>query len=248
MRRLAAGCLALLCLAASASAGGARLPTLKAKCRETYGVAAKPLQLTASDGIELYAIEAGSGRTAVVLAHESPGDLCGWLPYIPSLTRAGLRVLALDLRGFGDSEAAPGGAYHAFGRDLAAAVARARADGAKRVILMGASYGGAVVLTYAPQLPVAGVISLSGEVYLPDARHNPLASASRLRVPLLVVGSRHDHYLPVEDARALVRRAATKDKRAALYPGYGHGWEIVEGPPYAAQARALILSWIRARS
>jgi pimeloyl-ACP methyl ester carboxylesterase len=40
---------------------------------------------------------------------------------------------------------------------------RGHADGAKRVFLLGASYGGAVSLTYAPRLQVDGVISLSGE-------------------------------------------------------------------------------------
>ena len=198
--------------------------------------------------MSLYAIEAGSGPVAVVLAHESPASLCGWLPYIPFLTASGLRVLAFDFRGFGDSTVPAGVPYRAYDRDLASAVVRARADGAKRVFLMGASYGGAIALTYAPRLKLDGLISLSGETYLPSATANALASAPRLRAPLLVVGSRHDRYLPVKDALALIRRAGSKDKRTALYPGGWHGWAIVEEAPYAANARRLILAWIRARS
>lgn len=157
-------------------------------------------------------------------------------------------MLALDLRGFGNSEYAVGRASDAFGRDLRAAIARLGADGATRVFLMGASYGGAVVLTYAPGLAIAGVISLSGEIGLPSVDANALKSAPHLRAPLLIVGSRHDRYLPVRSALRLLRRARSKDKRTAFYPGGWHGWDIVEQAPYASKARALILAWIRARS
>ncbi len=249
MTRLLAAFLAILALVVSSGANGAGgPPTLKEKCGDTPGVSTQPFWITTADAVRLYAIEVGSGPVGVVLAHESPANLCGWLPYVPSLTAAGLRVLAFDFRGFGASVAPRSAAYRAFDRDLAAAVARVRADGARHVFLMGASYGGAIALTYAPRLKLDGVISLSGEIYLPSTKANPFASAPRLRAPLLIVGSRHDRYLPVKDALTLLRRAGSKDKRTALYRGGWHGWGIVEDAPYAAHARALILSWIRARS
>jgi len=233
---------------AVAPAGAATPPPLASTCGDAPGITAQPTYVRTTDGVDLYALDAGTGSTAVVLVHESPASLCGWLDYIPTLTAAGFRVLAFDLRGFGHSGVPPRVPYRAYDRDLAAMVARARADGAKRVFLLGASYGGALSLTYAPRLRIDGVISLSGETYLPSSHANPLLSAPRLRVPLLIVGTRHDHYLPVKDALVLLRRAATKDKHTALYPGGWHGWGIVETAPYAASARALIAAWIRARS
>jgi alpha-beta hydrolase superfamily lysophospholipase len=209
-------------------------------------VSGQPFWLTASDGARLYAIEAGSGPTTVVLAHQSPADLCGWLPYIPTLTKAGLRVLAFDFRNFGDSSRPAGRAASAYGRDLAAAVARARADGASRVFLVGASFGGAAALTYGPALRLAGLISLSGEARLQGM--NALKAVRRLRAPLLIVGSKRDGFAPVREMLQLYRRAGSKDKRTAFYPGAFHGWSIVETAPYATRARSLILSWIRARS
>jgi pimeloyl-ACP methyl ester carboxylesterase len=239
----------LVCVAAMAgSAGSAAPPPLSSTCGDAPGIVAQPTFVRTADGVDLYALDAGTGSTAVVLVHESPANLCGWLPYIPALTEAGFRVLAFDLRGFGHSVVPAKVPDRGYDRDLAAMVARAHADGAKRVFLMGASYGGAVSLTYAPELRVDGVISLSGETYLPSTHANPLRSAPRLHVPLLIVGTRHDRYLPVKDALALLRKAATKDKRTALYPGGWHGWEIVEDAPYAASARALIAGWLRARS
>jgi alpha-beta hydrolase superfamily lysophospholipase len=246
-RFLVAVLVAAVVIAAGGEARAATPPTLESTCGDASGVDASPFYVRTSDGVELYSIEAGTGSTAIVLVHESPGGLCGWLPYIPSLTAAGFRVLAFDLRGFADSTLPIHVPAQAYDRDLAAMISRARADGSKRVFLMGASYGGAVSLTYAPRLPIDGVISLSGETYLPSGRANPLVSAPRLKVPLLIVGSRHDRYLPVKSALTLLRRTSARDKRTAFYPGGFHGWSIVETAPYAAAARALIAAWIRVR-
>ncbi|HSP71904.1 MAG TPA: alpha/beta fold hydrolase [Gaiellaceae bacterium] len=246
-RKLAVVALGCAAIAAPAAAAGEQPPALAAKCGAS-SVAAQPFWLQAEDGFRLYAVEAGEGATGVLLAHESPADLCGWLPYVETLTRAGIRVLAFDFRGFGDSRPAPDAAPLAYDRDLRAAVGRLRADGARKVFLIGASFGGAAALAYAPELDVDGVVSLSGEAHLAGAKLNGLAQVARLRRPLLIVGSRHDRYLPVSDALALLRRAGTTDKRTALYPGGFHGWDIVEDAPYAARARALVLRWIRARS
>jgi pimeloyl-ACP methyl ester carboxylesterase len=246
MTRIVVG--VLLAIAVAASAYGASIGpprSLSAKCVQTNGVRAKAFWLRASDGTRLYAIEAGRGSTTVVLMHEYPADLCGWLPYAATLTRAGLRVLAFDFRDFGDSGRPAGSRASAYGRDVRAAVARARADGAKRVFLAGASFGGVAALTFGPELPVTGVISMSGETRL--FRMNALTAVRRLRAPLLILGSRQDHYVPVADARQLLRNAGSRDKRLVLYPGGFHGWQLVEEAPYAPRARALVLNWLRAR-
>jgi alpha-beta hydrolase superfamily lysophospholipase len=247
--RIVAAVLALTAGVCSAAAvAGAPAPrTLAQKCGNTSGIAAKPFWLETADAVRLYGIEVGTGSVGVVLAHESPADLCGWLPYVATLTRAGLRVLAFDFRGFGDSQRpASTRKYLAYGRDLRAAVARLRADGARTVFLIGASFGGAAALTYAPELPLAGVISLSGEAQIQGAGLDAVAAVPRLQAPLLIVGSRNDPYLPVPDALRLLRRAGSRDKRTAFYPGAFHGWQLVEDAPYAGKARTLVLGWIRA--
>jgi pimeloyl-ACP methyl ester carboxylesterase len=230
------------------SAGRPAPRTLAQKCGETSGVVASPFWLETADGVRLYAVEAGSGPVGVVLAHESPADLCGWLPYMATLERAGLRVLAFDFRGFGDSQRPVSThKYLAYGNDFRAAIARLRSDGARQVFLIGASFGGAAALAYGPSLPIAGLVSLSGETQIAGANLDGLAAVPRLKAPLLIVGSRDDRYLPVSDALLLLRRAGSRDKRTALYPGAFHGWQLVEDAPYATKARALVLGWIRVR-
>src|SRR5436309_184498 len=142
MRRIVIACAVAFLFVSVAGASTAPPRSLADKCVQTSGVAATPFWLTASDGTRLYAIEAGSGATTVVLMHEYPADLCGWLPYAATLVHAGLRVLAFDFRDFGDSGRPAGKRASAYGRDVRAAVARARTDGAKRVFLAGASFGG----------------------------------------------------------------------------------------------------------
>jgi pimeloyl-ACP methyl ester carboxylesterase len=165
-----------------------------------------------------------------------------------TLERAGMRVLAFDFRGFGDSQRpASIRKYLAYANDFRAVIARLRKDGAHKVFLVGASFGAAAALAYGSTLPIAGLVSLSGETEIAGARNDALGAMPRLHAPLLIVGSRDDRYLPVPDALRLLRRAGSHDKRTALYPGAFHGWQLVEDAPYAAKVRALVLAWMRAR-
>ncbi len=73
-------------------AGGGNLPSLRKRCGDGQ-VDAKVGWFRAPDGVLLDGAALGDGKTGVVLAHESPADLCGWIPYARVLGRAGLRVL-----------------------------------------------------------------------------------------------------------------------------------------------------------
>jgi len=222
-------------------------PGLADACSSTSGVLARSMWFKASDGVRLYGIEAGTGRTAVVLAHEGGADLCGWLPYISTLQHAGLRVFAFDFRGYGRSES-PARADLALGRDLAGAVTRVRADGATDVFLMGASMGGAAVVQNSGGIHVAGRISLSGTRLWSGYGINDPAAVRRVSAPFLYVGTRDDWRAPRPEALSIFGMIRSADKRIVLYAGSMHGWDLVEQPPYGARTRALILKWIRARS
>lgn len=81
-------------------------PSLVEACGSSAStLAARPLWLKTSDGVHLYAVEAGNGPTTAVLAHQGRSDLCEELPYAKTLIANGLRVLAFDFRGNGEQDA-----------------------------------------------------------------------------------------------------------------------------------------------
>jgi alpha-beta hydrolase superfamily lysophospholipase len=209
-----------------------------------HGLQAQTSWLRTSDRVRLFAINAGSGSTGVVLAHESPGGLCGWLPAVPNFAAHGLRVLAFDFRGFPPWASAPNRTADDFAPDLQAAVDAMHADGASKVVVAGASFGGAAALAEGPKLHgVAGFVSLSGEENLPGRGLNALAAVHRLRAPLLVLASRRDYYLDAAAAKQIVRAAGSADKQLALFPGAYHGWDLLEEAPFKQRVWSRLLDW-----
>jgi alpha-beta hydrolase superfamily lysophospholipase len=196
--------------------------------------------------VRLFSFEAGSGSMGVVLAHESPGGLCGWLPAVPTFAAHGLRVLAFDFRGFPPSGSPQDHRAEDFAPDLQAAVDALHADGATKVFVAGASFGGAAMLRNAPKLHgVAGFVNLSGELDLPTIG-NVLPAVHRLRAPLLVLASRHDYYLDAPEAKRLFRATGSPDRQLTLYPGSYHGWDLLERAPFKRQVWSRLLGWLAA--
>ncbi len=221
-------------------------PPLETECGDLpKGLDAKPIWLHTSDGVRIYTATAGKGPKAVVLLHESDSNLCGWLPTMQWLAGNGIRAIAIDMRGAGRSGPGRTSAYFHFRPDIVAALDEARAEGSKDLILMGASLGGATTLMYAPTLSgLAGVVSLSGELQLPNYKLDGIDAVPKLRAPLLTIGSRQDGYFDAADSRKLQRAAGSADKQAAVFPGSYHGWDLLNVAPYKARVQKLLLAWL----
>jgi len=238
------------------AARGRTLPTLTERCGHGPGKAARVATgwFRTPDGVLLDGASFGKGSTGIALAHESPGDLCGWVSYAGVLSRAGFRVLLFDLRGFGLSESPSGARSGHFSRDFDGAVTELEREGASKVFIGGASFGGAASMVAGSRLgsKIDGVVSLSGEPdlgnkYGPDAELDARAAMPRLHVPFLILGSREDGYLSVEDAKALLHRAGSPYKRLALFPGAYHGWDLVDLAPYHERASNVLIDFLRRR-
>jgi pimeloyl-ACP methyl ester carboxylesterase len=131
----------------------------------------RPMQTSASiptdravpgDGIHLHARDWGGGGQAVLLLHGLASNARIWDGVAPRLVGAGLRVVALDLRGHGDSDQpADGYGFDRVDRDLEAALAGL---GLERPVVAGHSWGANVALRYAADRPgaLAGLALVDG--------------------------------------------------------------------------------------
>jgi pimeloyl-ACP methyl ester carboxylesterase len=105
----------------------------------------------AARGFRQVTVDEGSGFP-LLLVHGWPETKRIWWRNVAPLAAAGFRVIAPDLRGFGESDVAPDGfadvASHS--RDLAALC---DSLGAARVVLVGGDLGGAVIQDFALRFP-----------------------------------------------------------------------------------------------
>ncbi len=126
--------------------------------------------------------DGGRGGLPVLFVHGNGGNRTQWAAQLEHL-RASRRAASFDLRGMGESEPAANADYsvEGFAEDAAAL---AGALGLERFVLVGHSYGGAVVAAYAGKHPdrLAGLVfaDVAG-----DIRNLPPAQAEALRRGLL---------------------------------------------------------------
>lgn len=224
--------LALALLVAAASAGAA--PQRAAHDCVQGG----ELWFHAADGTRLVGHRFGQGRTAVILAHQSEGDLCDWLPYAKRLAARGYFVFPIDFRGYGFSRPSAAAPYR-YAQDIAAATKALRELGAEKVFVVGASMGGIASVVAGAQVspPLDGVVSVSSPKRYRGM--DGIAAGKRLRVPVLYLAALADDnagYDFSKDATALHAAAASKDKRLELLPGPLHGIDLVGRSPRAKAA------------
>ena len=136
----------------------------------------------------LHSPEKAPAERAVVLAHGGQFNKESWAKQAHVLASAGFEVLAIDFRGFGPSHG-PGEQdfdHAPFHLDVLSAVRYLRANGAKRVSVVGGSFGGSAAGD-------ASIASRPGEidrvVMLGAAPNEP---AEKLHSPTLWIVARND--------------------------------------------------------
>jgi pimeloyl-ACP methyl ester carboxylesterase len=104
------------------------------------------------NGVRLNVLVEGEGEP-VVLLHGWPDSHLVWRKQVPALVAAGRRVIAPDLRGFGDSDKPPGVEDYAIPHLLTDLQGIADALGLERFALVGHDWGAAVAWAFASLIP-----------------------------------------------------------------------------------------------
>jgi dienelactone hydrolase len=199
------------------------------------------------DGSVLAGAVLGEGEAAAVFLHQtSKSGFCGFATYAEWAAAQGVRAVLVDLCGWGRSTC-----KGAFASDPEAQVRLlvdwARAHGARRVTLVGASMGGAIALGVGERAGADAVVDLSGPATWPGV---PTAAeaARHTTVPLLLAVAARDREMDPPALRAAVEGAPARHKRFVSAPG-GHGWTMLnDGPltePVWTTLATDVLSWIK---
>ena len=223
-----------------------------------YPAGTRKVVVTTSDGVKLAGAEVGSGTRGLVLLHQRGADLCGWGEHVPALTKAGLRVLAIDMRCNGMSDCdrdSPGDPFDQtkdYATDAAGAAAYLRANGATKVAVMGASMGAVTAVVAAGRYPdqFDAVVALS--VFSTSWNASGGASTDvrtvadavpKITAPILigVGGLDSGGTIPAADARTLLAKAPAAARSTVVdRPESGqHGWNLLQEGDEGIQAEAL---------
>ena len=186
---------------------------------------AQAVHFMTSDNVQLAGLLYGHGKTFVICSHMLGTTKQIWsesgLPQ--RLALLGYSVLIYDFRGSGDSQ--PPKNTWVLDVDLRAAVNFASQQGAKSIVLMGASMGGTASLKVAAEQQVTAVISLSGPqsftISVSDDEVRGIKAAK------LFIASDSD--APFSDDARHMYAIASEPRELHIYPGDEHGTDIFGG-------------------
>ena len=203
--------------------------------------AQQAVTFSTEDGATIAALQYGSGERAVVLVHGGRFTKESWAKQVPAFRSAGYAVLAIDLRGFGQShgpgEKDPSGEQQAL--DVLAAVHYLHGDGAKNVSIVGGSMGGAAAGD-------ASITSRTGEIdRIVMLGAAPNLQADKLKCPALFLLARDDSSgdgLRLPRIRAQYEKAP-QPKKLIILEGSAHAQYLFQ-TDQADRVMREILAWL----
>ena len=140
------------------------------------------MSTAAVNGITIGYDDEGTGEDVLVLVHGHPFDRSMWRPQVDHARSLGWRVIAADLRGYGETTVVPGVTPLAtFAEDVAALADHL---GVARFVLGGLSMGGQIVLECVRQFPgrIRGLVLADtfAQAETPEGRKSRNDMADRL--------------------------------------------------------------------
>ena len=134
----------------------------------------------AANGLTFVADCAGGGDMVALLLHGFPESRASWREQLPALAALGWRAVAPDLRGYGDSSRPLGREAYRIERLVEDVAALLEALGARRRVLIGHDWGGAIAWAAALRgVPIDGLVILNAPH--PDAFRRALQTWDQRR-------------------------------------------------------------------
>jgi fermentation-respiration switch protein FrsA (DUF1100 family) len=225
---------------------------------ERHGIDYQVVPLRAADGTLLNAWffpARGSAHGTVLYLHGTAQNLSAHFKRIAWLPAAGFNVLALDYRGYGESDGLPSIAGAELDIDAAMRELLARRDiDRDRIFIFGQSLGAALAIYYAAhsryrenlraviadspfadyRLIATEKVDVPGLAWLArrlvDDRYSPRGAVAALSpIPLLLIHGERDEVIPPHHSKLLFDRAE-QPKQFWEIPGAGHIEAIAREP------------------
>ena len=207
-----------------------------------YGVTRLPVTLLTNDGLRLAAwampdTDQAASQVWVLFLHGNGGNVSTPMQFYSLLLERGVHILALDYRGYGQSDGDPTEPGLALDADAAYEylVRQLHVPG-RNIVLYGHSLGGAVAINLATYARASGLIvegtftSLANRVqeiypiipvkWIMKNRFDSIEKIPHVTIPKLFIHSANDDVVPIEHGRQLF--AAASDPKEFLEVSGGH--------------------------
>ena len=196
---------------------------------------------TTADGATLHGTLYGSGTTAVIFSTMGAQKQDTWAKMAQATADAGYLALAYNFRFWVTETRIQDNLRAHVADDLRAAIAFVREQGAKQIVLVGASLGGMATTKVAGEAQAIAVIIMASPL---SARGLTVriedGELRALTMPKLFVSTEHDAVVAPAEARRTYDQSP-EPKELYLYPGTAHGTELFETEHAADLTRRLLV-------
>lgn len=193
---------------------------------------AQPVLIDAGKGISLTGTLYGNGATAVIFSNMGANHQSDWTRLAEQVAQRGYMALTYDNRYWVNPTKIQDDLRKDVPDDLRAAVRFARAQGAQRIVLIGASLGSMASVKVAAELNPAAVVLMASPI---DQMNLPFLVTSNdvraIAAPKLFVVAEKDEIGFTDDVTKMYEMARTP-KQLMVFKGTAHGADVfksVEG-------------------
>lgn len=210
------------------------------------------VNLKTADGINITASHwrGPAGSPAVLLLHMMPATKESWNEFARKLNQAGFGVLAVDLRGHGESEGGPDGWRNFSDSEHQKSIEDARAgfefqknEGHSKFFLAGASIGANLALEHlAESEDASAALLLSPGLNYRGVETLPMAAKIRPDQGAFFAASRDDKITGADTMARQLYDAANCKKEIKIFDKGGHGTDLFAAYP---ELMSEITDWFK---